>query len=114
MLLSKFSEIHLLPEEEAALRHYATLDQIPEDALYLKTFQRHGLLDRVDMQIDDMGSPYGGRFIISDHALRFLNYLDEKKKERYATTRQFWITTGIAAAALIISLIDLILHIHGQ
>lgn len=114
MVLSDFTEIHLLPEEEAALRRYAALDQIPEDAPYLETFRRHGLLSRVDMQIDNMGSPYGGRLVVSDHCRRFLNYLNEKKKERYVTTRHFWITTAIAVAALVIALIDVILQIRAQ
>lgn len=109
-----FSAVHLLPDEEAALRRYAALDQIPEDAPHLKTFQRLGFISKVDTRRDVYGVARGGQLIVSDEGRRFLNYLDEKKKERYATTRQFWITTGIAAAALIISLVDLILHIRGQ
>lgn len=109
-----FSAVHLLPEEEASLRRYAVLNQIPDDSPHLKTFQRLGFISKVDTLRDVYGVAHGGRLIISDHGRRFLNYLDEKKKERYATTRQFWITTGIAAAALVISLIDLILHIRGQ
>lgn len=104
MILSDFSEIHLLPEEEAALRRYAALDQIPEDAPHLKTFQRHGLLSRVDMQIDNMGSPYGGRLIVSDHGRRFLNYLDEKKRAKLKNDVRYWVTTGISVLALIIAL----------
>lgn len=104
MVLSDFTEIHLLPEEEAALRRYAALDQIPEDALYLETFRKHGLLSRVDMQIDDMGSPYGGRLIVSDHCRRFLNYLDEQKRKKLKDDVRYWITTGISILALIIAL----------
>lgn len=104
MLLSDFSKIRLLPEEEAALRRYAALDQIPEDALYLETFQRHGLLSRVDMKIDNMGSPYGGRLIVSDHGRRFLNSLDEKKRAKMKDDVRYWITTGISVLALIIAL----------
>lgn len=104
MLLSDFSKIRLLPEEEAALRRYAALDQIPEDALYLETFQRHGLLSRVDMQIDNMGSPYGGRLIVSDHGRRFLNLLDDQKRARRKDAFRYWVTTGISVLALIIAL----------
>ena len=75
-----FSAVHLLPEEEAALRRYAALDQIPEDAPYLKTFRRYGFLSRVDTVQDDMGFPGGCRLIVSDHGRRFLHYLEDKDK----------------------------------
>ena len=111
MIVSDFSDIHLLPEEEAALRRYAALDHIPDDAPHLEAIRRYGLLCRVDMQIDDMGSPYGGRLIVSDHGRRFLNWLDEKAKERHVSIRQFRITTAIAIVALIVSIFSLLLQV---
>lgn len=99
-----FSAVHLLPEEEAALRRYAALDQIPEDAPYLKTFRRYGFLSIVDTVQDDMGFPGGGRLIVSDHGRRFLNYLDDKAKER---SWDHW----LAIAALIVSIGSLIVSV---
>lgn len=104
MVLSDFSEIHLLPEEEAALRRYAALDQIPEDAPYLKTFQRHGLLTRVDTVRDVEGVYRGGRLVVSDHCRRFLNDLDEQKRKKRKDDVRYWITTGISVLALVIAL----------
>ena len=104
MVLSDFTEIHLLPEEEAALRHYATLDQIPEDAPHLKTFQRLGFISKVDTRRDVCGVARGGRLIISDEGRRFLNYLDDKSKDR---RWDHW----LAIAALIVSIGSLIVSV---
>ena len=104
MLLSKFSEIHLLPEEEAALRRYAALDQIPADAPHLKTFQRLGFISKVDTRRNVYGVARGGRLIISDEGLRFLNYLDDKSKDR---RWDHW----LAIAALIVSIGSLIVSV---
>ena len=99
-----FSAVHLLPEEEAALRRYAALDQVPEDAPHLKTFQRLGFISKVDTRRDVYGVARGGRLIISDEGRRFLNYLDDKAKER---RWDHW----LAIAAIIVSIGSLIVSV---
>lgn len=95
-----FSAVHLLPEEEASLSRYAVLNQIPDDSPHLKTFQRLGFISKVDTRRDVHGVAHGGRLIVSDEGRRFLNYLDDKVKDRR------W-TRGLAMAAIIISVLAL-------
>ena len=99
-----FSAVHLLPEEEASLRCYAALDQIPEDAPHLAALQRYGFLTRVDAVRDATGVARGGRLIVSDHGRRYLNYLDEQKRKKLKDDVRYWITTGISVLALFIAL----------
>ena len=99
-----FSAVHLLPEEEAALRRYAALNQIPEDAPHLKTFQRLGFISKVDTRRDVYGVARGGQLIVSDEGRRFLNYLDDKSKDR---RWDHW----LAIAALIVSIGSLIVSV---
>lgn len=108
MSFPDFSAVHLLPEEEAALRRYAALDQIPEDAPYLKTFRRYGFLSRVDTVQDDMGFPGGGRLIVSDHGRRFLHYLEDKDKQRRWDHRLAVAALAVSIGSLIVSVIALL------
>lgn len=105
MCQSDFSNIHLLPEENRALRRYSKFDRIPDGAELLQTFKQFGFVHHVGAVPDSTGVLRGGWYVVSRKGRLYLQYRKEQRKAEWREGRHFWITTIIAVLALIIAIL---------
>ena len=107
MCQADFSSIHLLPEENRALFRYSRLSRVPEDDPHLPTFKRLCFVRLEGAVKDKTGVMRGGWYVISDNGRRYLEYLKDQRNDR-------WWTRGLAIAAIVISLIALLLEMDDR
>ena len=80
------------------------MDRIPNTDLHFDTFYRLGFIQRCGSVSDETGVRRGGWYEISPEGRRYLQYVNERIRDKAKEDRRYWITTIIAIVALIVAI----------
>lgn len=104
-----FDSIYLNKRDKGTLQEAASGVILRKNFADVEFLFTYGLLDRYALQSDDHS------FIITPTGLRYLEYIEEQKKERAAKEelekRRFWIPVSISVLSLVIAVCSVLVQL---